>query len=164
MSVGSKVCRCCACRPDACLSFKTFKTFKELKEFGMVSIAFAVGVLVWLWAAVMRHVVERLAGSASPMQQRVYLIMAVLVGTVVLVAIVGQVLPQSMLSAGWGRELVVQATKSAGLVAGVTAVAALWRAHLMMPMLPVHGSIYGKARKAGLSSSPKLPEKTKRRP
>lgn len=130
----------------------------------MVSIAFAVGVLVWLWAAVMRHAVEQLAGSASPMQQRVYLGMAVLVGAGVLVATVGQVLPQSVLSTGWGRELVDQATRSAGLVAGVTAVAALWRAHWIMPMLSASSPVHGKSRQSRENPSPKLPDKTKRRP
>lgn len=134
----------------------------------MVSIVFAVAVLVWLWAAVMRHVVVQLAGSASPVQQRVYLAMMVLAGAGVLTAVVGQVLPQSVLSAGWGRELVDQTTKLAGLVAGVAAAVALWRAHLIMPMLPVcgpvHGSIREKNRKTGLKPSPKLTDKSKRRP
>lgn len=130
----------------------------------MISIVFAVAVLVWLWATAMRHAVEQLAGSASPVQQRVYLAMVVLAGAGVLVVTVGYALPQSVLSAEWGRELIDQTTKSAGLAAGVAAVIALWRAHLIMPMLPVRGSVHVENRENRMSSSQKLAEKTKRRP
>lgn len=99
----------------------------------MYSVLFAVCVLVWLWAAAMRHAVLSLAGTASPTQQRVYLVMLVMAGAALLVVMVTYAMPGSVLSAGWSQEQLESLTKISALAVTLVALAALWRSHQLLP-------------------------------
>lgn len=102
----------------------------------MIPDLFAVCVMVWLWAAAMRHAVQALAGSATPAQQRVYLAMVVFAGAALVVAAVFQAMPQSVLSAGWSQERLTGLTTASAMAALVVSGLALFRAHLLLPMIP----------------------------
>lgn len=102
----------------------------------MYPVLFAVSVMAWLWAAAMRHALLSLAGMASPMQQRVYLAMAVMAGAALLVVAVSYAMPVSVLSAGWSQEQLDRLTKLSVLAVTLTALAAMWRAHLLLPRYP----------------------------
>lgn len=102
----------------------------------MYPVLFAICVLVWLWAAAMRHAVLSLAGTASPMQQRVYLAMAMMAGAALLVVAVSYAMPASVLSAGWSQEQLEHLTKLSVGAVTLTALAAMWRAHLLLTGQP----------------------------
>lgn len=102
----------------------------------MIPVLFAVCVMIWLWAAAMRHAVQALAGAATPAQQRVYLAMAVFAGAVLVVAAVYQAMPLSVLSAGWSQERLTGLTTASVVAALVVSVLAIFRAHLLLPVLP----------------------------
>lgn len=99
----------------------------------MIPVLFAISVMVWMWAAAMRHAVSSLARTASPSQQRVYLLMVVAGGAAVLVALVAKVMPVSLLSAGWSQERLADLVRNAVVIAAVVAGAAVWRAHYLLP-------------------------------
>lgn len=103
----------------------------------MIPVLFAVSVMVWMWAAAMRHAVSSLARTASPSQQRVYLLMVVAGGAAVLVALVAKVMPVSLLSAGWSQERLADLVRNAVVIAAVVAGAAVWRAHYLLPGVAV---------------------------
>lgn len=105
----------------------------------MFSILFALSIMLWMWAAVMRHAVVVMAASASPAQQRVYLGMAVGAGAAVLLALLAKMLPLSLLTAGWSQERLADVVSSSALVACVAVVMALWRAHYLFPRLVASG-------------------------
>lgn len=107
----------------------------------MFSILFALATLVWMWAAVMRHVVQQFADTATPSQQRVYLAMLVMAGGAALVAILVWFMPSSALSMGWSQERLAGLKNAAALTAGATAVLAFWRLHLQMPAYRVAAPI-----------------------
>ena len=99
----------------------------------MFSVLFAACVLVWLWAVAMRHAVVSLAGTANPVQQRVYLTMAVLAGAATLVLVASHVMPGSVLSAGWSQEQLLSLTNALAPAATLVAMVALWRGHCLLP-------------------------------
>lgn len=99
----------------------------------MFAILFAVCVMVWLWAAAMRHAVLAWAANASPAQQRVYVGMAVVAGGGLIAFLVFRFLPLSVLSAGWSSEQLEGLTRGAVLSVTVVSLLALWRAHLLLP-------------------------------
>lgn len=99
----------------------------------MFAILFAVCVMVWLWAASMRHAVVAWAANASPAQQRVYMGMAVVAGSGLIVFLVFRFMPSSVLSAGWSREQLEDLTRGAVMAATAVSLLALWRAHLLLP-------------------------------
>jgi len=105
----------------------------------MFFILFALSIMLWMWAAVMRHAVVAMAASASPAQQRVYLGMAVGAGTAVLLALLAKMLPLSLLTAGWSQERLADVVSSSVLVACVVVVMALWRSHYLLSQLVVGG-------------------------
>jgi hypothetical protein len=84
----------------------------------MFPILFALAILVWMWAAVMRHVVQQFAATATPSQQWVYLAMLVMAGGAALVAILVWFMPGSPLSMGWSQERLVGLKRAAVLTAG----------------------------------------------
>lgn len=103
----------------------------------MFPILFALAILVWMWAAAMRHVVQQVAATATPSQQWVYLAMLVMAGGAALVAILVWFMPGSPLSMGWSQERLVGLKRAAVLTAGATVVLALWRLHLQMSAFKV---------------------------
>lgn len=103
----------------------------------MIPVLFAVCVMVWLWAAAMRHAVQVFTGSATPAQQRVYLAMAVFAGAALVVAAVFQAMPLSVLSAGWSQERLTGLTTASAMAALLVSVLAIFRAHLLLPVIPV---------------------------
>lgn len=120
----------------------------------MIPVLFALSIMVWMWGAAMRHAVVRLAGAASPSQQRVYLAMAITAGAIVLVVVLAKMMPVSLLSAGWSQERLADLVRNAAIIAAVVAALALWRAHYLLPSLIVVG------KKTSVSSA--SPNKKKR--
>lgn len=103
----------------------------------MFPVLFGLAILVWMWAVAMHHVVQHLAASASPSQQRVYLAMLVGAGAAALVAVLAWFMPDSQLSMGWSRERLASLVNAAALTALVVTAGALWRSHLQMPALGI---------------------------
>lgn len=99
----------------------------------MFPVLFGLAIMVWMWAAAMNHVVLKFAATASPAQQRVYLVMLVLAGSMVQVMMLAKVMPVSQLSDGWSLEGLNDLVRNAVVVASVVGGLALWRAHHLLP-------------------------------
>lgn len=101
----------------------------------MFPVLFGLAILVWMWAVAMHHVVQHLAASASPSQQRVYLAMLVGAGAAALVAVLAWFMPDSQLSMGWSQERLASLVNMAVLVALAVTALALWRSHFLLPAM-----------------------------
>lgn len=108
----------------------------------MWACIFALGVLVWMWAAASRHVLAIVAGKAGYAVRSVWLSLFVGMGVLAVLALAWFVLPDSVLSKSWTRkELEITQQLTALLVIVMGIVGFLRGQRLLVPVASADSSL-----------------------
>lgn len=101
----------------------------------MWAVVIALAIVMWVWAAASLHIVQRGFKKTDASLQLVYLAGLTAMGAVGLLLLPYLVLPGSLLSQGWTRELLEQTQLSAVILIGAVAAVGFARAQtLLLPM------------------------------
>lgn len=101
----------------------------------MWAVVMALAITMWIWVAASLHMVRWCFNKSDAALQLVYLAAITALGVVALLLLPYLVLPASVLSQGWTRELLEKTQLTTIMVLGAVAVVALLRAHFIL--LPV---------------------------
>lgn len=106
----------------------------------MWAVVLAFAVVMWMWTAASLHLVRRGFKKPDASLQLVYLVGVTALGATGLSLLPYLVLPGSLLSQGWTRELLEKTQFASVLVLGAVAAAGFSRAQaLLLPPRPVMG-------------------------
>lgn len=128
----------------------------------MESVVVAMGILMWMWAAVVLQGLRRLLPVAGPAGSA-WLVLLVLVGGGALVALAQLVLPASPMSQGWSRETLSAAQQWTTGVVALAAFAGIVRGHRLLNPVAAAGAAGSRPAAARPSAAPASPA-TRRRP
>lgn len=103
----------------------------------MGAVVFALAVLMWLWTAVSLNIVRALSARSEPALQSVWLALAIAAGAAALLAFAWLLLPASVLSQGWTREVLENTQAWSALLIVLAAVAGFLRGRQQLLPEPV---------------------------
>lgn len=92
----------------------------------------ALAVLMWMWGAVCLHAVRRFGGGLEAPVRLAYLAVVLALGAVALALLSYLVLPASVLSSGWTREMLRSTQNHALFALVLTATAAFLRGRMLL--------------------------------
>lgn len=98
----------------------------------MWAVVMALAITMWIWVAASLHMVRWSFNKSDAALQLVYLAAITALGVVALLLLPYLVLPASVLSQGWTRELLEKTQLTTIMVLGAVAVVALLRAHFIL--------------------------------
>jgi hypothetical protein len=97
----------------------------------MEAVVVAIALLMWQWARACRLLVERLMSGSGLAAKFPVLVLAVATGAAVLTAMTYLLLPGSLLSQGWSREMMLGAQQFTALATILVGGACLVQAHTL---------------------------------